>query len=151
MKYQFRLLALFVLLLVVIVPIVGASPPELPTFQSPPPEDYPPLPPINNPQDIGLWVAGAPALVLAVVEVLKRLKVIPDGSAGRWTFVGNVFLYVLFLVLGLFKIDVTGANVTSVIEILTEIGTLITMVVTSPFLFKLLRDMGVLNPLADRA
>lgn len=46
MKSNIRVLALFILLLVVVVPFVGASPPELPTFQSPPPipTEVPPLP-----------------------------------------------------------------------------------------------------------
>jgi len=146
-----RVLALVVLLVVVGVMLALPVMARPTTFDSPLPPPEPVLPPV----DLGgmeEWMAavGVGGVVLLLAELLKRLGVLPDGSAGLFATVCNVVVFAGLMVAGVFGFDVTAGGAQSVIEILTAIGQLALMVISSPVTFKLLRDANVLRPLPDR-
>jgi len=154
MKTRFCLIVAMALILSVLagVFVSAQNAPALMTFDSPLPPPGPVLPPVDLGEIEG-WMAtiGVGALALLLAELLKRLGVLPDGSAGLFATVCNVVAFAGLMVAGVFGFDVTGSSAQSVIEILTAIGQLALMVISSPITFKLLRDANVLKPLPSRA
>ncbi len=88
--------------------------------------------------------------MLLAVEILKQLNVLPDGKAGIAASVTNVVLFAALTVGGVFGFDITDSSAQNVIEILEQVGNLALMVVTSPLVFRFLREAGVLPHLKNR-
>ena len=122
------------------------------TFESPLPGEWPPVPPI----DLGgineyVALAGLSTVIMMVVEVLKRLGVVPDNQAARWTSLGNIVGFAVLSVVGVFGIDfATNTDIQNVLDLLTRIGQGILAILGSPLLFNMLRQWKILTPLAKR-
>lgn len=152
-----RFLVVVLLLLAVtgMVTAQGSTPPitATTTFTTPlPGGDWPPVPPI----DLGglneyVALAGLSSVIMLVVEVLKRLGVIPDGQASRWTSLGNIVGFAVLAVVGIFGIDfATNTDIQNVLDLLTRIGQGILAILGSPILFNLMRQWSILPPLTKR-
>jgi len=137
---------LVVTVLLTLVLVGGAMAQEPQPFISPPPGgEYPPLPDV----DVGGvedYVAslGIGAVVMVVIEILKRLQVIPDGQGGRWATVANIVIFAGLVVGGIFGVDFTGDTAQSIIDILQRVGQAILLIISSPIFFKILRSTEIL-------
>ena len=78
-----------------------------------------------------LALGGVAVFVSALLNVLKFLKVVPDGSADTWSLVINAVLF-LFFVVG----KVAGVDVDTIDKVLGGIGNLILILL--PFLGQVL-------------
>jgi len=92
-----------------------------------------------------LAMAGLSALIVGIVQILKALKVIPDGSAAQWATVLNVIAYATGIILGVFGVDLMAPGSQQVIGILQQVVALALMIVASPLLFRVLRYFGVMG------
>jgi len=142
----------FVIVLVVLVLALGmthmvlAQQPQ--PFDSPiPGEEFPPLPDVDTGK-IDEYIAslGLGSVVMVVIEILKQLKVVPDGQAGRWATLANVVLFGILAVAGVFGVDYTGDTARMVFDVLNRIGQVVLAILTSPIFFKGLRMAQVLKP-----
>ncbi len=146
---------LVVLVLLLMAGTVYADSP-LPTPQSPLPTpvsvEYPPVPPVDL-AEINEWLAsvGLLPLVLVAVEILKRVNVIPDGTAGRWSGVFSIVGFGALALLGVFGVDfANNTAIQNALEVLVRICQGILVVLGSPVLYKVLRELRVLSPLPSR-
>ncbi|RLC82119.1 MAG: hypothetical protein DRJ03_08855 [Chloroflexi bacterium] len=114
----------------------------------------PPAPDIPDPiaEPINEWAAGfgLSAFVMTVVEMLKRLGWLKDGTAGRWASLGNLLGFGILMVVGVFGVDIHGDAVHSIVEILTALAQLALMIVGAPFIHARLRSARVLRPMKNR-
>jgi hypothetical protein len=111
----------------------------------------PVLPPVDL-GSINSWLAllGVLPLVPIVIELLKRVGVVKDGTAAVWSSLGNILLFFVLTVLGVVGVDVSGDAATDVYAILIQLGTLLLMVFGSPAMYKLARAFGIVKPLPGR-
>jgi len=140
---------LLVAILLCMTMTVMAQPPE--PFNSPLP-GWPPVPPVDL-TGVNEWMAmgGLSAVGLAVIEVLKRLGVIPDGAASRWASIFNIVGFAVLTIVGVFGVDVVNnTDIQNVFDMLVRVCQAVLVVLGSPLLFKLVRRMGILPPLKDR-
>ena len=140
----------------VVVPVVGQEVgrgPAMLAFGSPiePPGGWPPVPDVDT-GGLEDYVAamGLGAIITVVIEILKRLKVIPDGQAGRWATIANVLAYGALVVAGIFGIDYSGDKAKAILALLHQIGQIVLAIISSPIFFRLLRQMNVLPELPQR-
>lgn len=117
----------------------------------PPGEEWPPVPPV----DLGgieeyVGLVGLGGVITVVVEVLKRLKVVPDGQAGRWTTIANIVGFAVLVGLGVLGVDYTGDAAAGIFDLLERIGQAVLLVISSPLFFQVLRSMGVFPQLKGR-
>ena len=116
--------------------------------------DSPLLPPIGGvdlgPETDYLAAAGIGSIITLVVEILKRLKVLPDGSAGKIATVANVVVFAVLYVAGVFGFDVGTDAAQNIVAILHQVGVLVLQIVSSPVLFGILRNAKVITPMASR-
>lgn len=135
----------------VMVPVVMAHP--LPTFTSPvpPPEDeWPPVPDVDTGSLTDYVSAiGLGAVITVVIEILKRLSVIPDGQAGRWATIANVVAFAGLVVAGVFGVDYSGDQAAAIFDLLHRIGQAVLTIISSPIFFQVLRGAGVLPKMAS--
>jgi len=115
-------------------------------------EEMPPLPPV----DVGgikdyVAMLGVGSVILVVVEILKRLKVLPDGTAGRWATLANIVAFAGLAVAGVFGVDFGSDYIQNILDLLQRVGQAVLTILSSPLLFRLLRKGGILGPLAGRA
>lgn len=145
------ILSMLVVLAGLIVAALMVSPAVANAQPSPTTFNSPILPPVDLGGVEG-WLAaiGLLPFVPIVVEILKRFKVIPDGSAATWSTFINIALFFLLTVLGVFGIDVSGDSAQSIYAILIQVGTLILMIFGSPALYRLARHFGIVKPMAGR-
>lgn len=108
--------------------------------------------PITNIPEIdqALGAAGLGLLVMVIVEILKRLLVIPDGQAGIWATILGVLGYLVILVLGYFRIDLTQGPAQDVVALFIKLGEMALALITALGGFGLLRKANVLPPMASR-
>ncbi len=93
---------------------------------------------------------GLGVLVMAVVQVLKRLGVIPDGWGGSMAAILNiVILLVLTVGVEVFKVDLEGEQAVAVLGVLKLIGELMLAVLTSVTTFGKARAANVYGFRAD--
>ena len=139
-----------VLLLVgVLVLLVGCTPAPITAF------DSPLLPPIEGvdlaPGTDYLVAVGIGGLITILVEILKRTKVLPDGSAGQVATTLNVVVFAGLYVAGVFGFDVGTDAAQNIVSILHQVGVLALQIVSSPVLFGQLRNAGVMPKVTGRA
>jgi hypothetical protein len=136
----------------VVVPVGLARGAMVLTFESPiEPGEWPPVPDV----DVGgikdyVAAVGLGAIITVVIEILKRLAIIPDGQAGRWATIANVVVYAILVVAGIFGIDYSGDKAKAIFALLHQIGQIVLAIISSPIFFKLLRQMNVLPELPQR-
>ena len=127
--------------------------PAMLAFESPiePPGDWPPVPDVDT-GGLEDYVAamGLGAIITVVIEILKRLTVIPDGQAGRWATIANVLAYAALVIAGIFGIDYSGDKARAIFDLLHQIGLIVLAIISSPIFFRLLRQMNVLPELPQR-
>lgn len=114
-------------------------------------EGTPPLPPV----DVGgvkdyIATLGVGSVILVAVEILKRLKVLPDGAAGRWATLANIVAFAGLAVAGVFGVDFGSDNIQNILDLLERVGQAVLTIISSPLLFRFLREGGILGPLAGR-
>lgn len=114
-------------------------------------EGMPPLPPVDV-GEVKDYVAalGVGSVILVAVEILKRLKVLPDGAAGRWATLANIVAFAGLAVAGVFGVDFGNDNIQNILNLLERVGQAVITIISSPLLFRLLREGGILGPLAGR-
>jgi len=140
----------------VAVPVMGqdlARGPAAVMFESPiePPGDWPPVPDVDMGGLEGYVAAmGLGAIITVVIEILKLLKAIPDGQAGRWATIANVVVYAILVIAGIFGIDYSGDKAKAIFDLLHQIGQIVLAIISSPIFFRLLRQMNVLPELPQR-
>jgi len=84
-------------------------------------------------------MVGLGALLAAIIEVLKKLGVIPDGYAGLAAAIANVVVFaVIEIAIGFFDIDLTTLD-----GILAMIAALVTAIAGSLLTHKAGRAMKV--------
>ena len=131
----------------------SAVPCESLAFESPvdPPGGWPPVPDVDMGGLEGYVAAmGLGAIITVVIEILKRLKAIPDGQAGRWATIANVVVYAILVIAGIFGIDYSGDKAKAIFDLLHQIGQIVLAIISSPIFFRLLRQMNVLPELPQR-
>jgi len=156
LKAQVVFLSLLVVAVTVgvLVPFALAQAPgPATTFESPipPPEEWPPVPDV----DVGgltdyVGAIGLGAVITVVIEILKRLKVVPDGQAGRWATIANVVAFAVLVFCGVFGVDYSGDQAKAIFDLLHRIGQAILTIISSPILFKVLREANVLPEMISR-
>jgi hypothetical protein len=101
---------------------------------------------------LGEYVAavGVGAVIMVVIEILKRIGVIPDGQAGVWVSVANVVAFAGLYVADVFGFDVMGDLPQQVLEILEQVGKLILMFLSAVGSFKAARSARVIKPMKSR-
>ena len=110
-------------------------------FDSPlPGSEYPPLPPV----DVGgmedyVASVGIGAVVMMIIEILKKLGAVPDGQAGRWATVANIVIFAGLVVAGIFGVNYAGDDARMLYDLLNRIGQAALLVVSSPLLFEAMR------------
>lgn len=127
--------------------------PAMLAFESPiePPEGWPPVPDVDTGGLEGYVAAmGLGAIITVVIEILKRLKMIPDGQAGRWATIANVVVYAALVVAGIFGIDYSSDKAKMFFDLLHQVGQIVLAIISSPIFFRLLRQMNVLPELPQR-
>ena len=151
MKGKLFLMMLVVLLVLVPQQVLAQSGP----FDSPlpplPDGEYPHLPPV----DLGgmedyVASVGIGAVIMVAIEILKRLNVVPDGQAGRWATIANVIAFAGLVVAGVFGVDYSGDQARAILDLLERVGQAALMIISSPLLFRFLREAGVLPLLKER-
>ena len=121
--------------LLVAVPVYAQEGPELPDIG--PIEEY-------------VGAVGVGAVIMILVEILKRLGAIPDGQAGMWATIANVVAFAVLYILGAFGFDVMGDLPQQILEILEQVGKLLLMLLSAIGSFKVLRSANVLKPMQSR-
>lgn len=86
---------------------------------------------------------GIGAIIMLVVEVLKKTGVVPDGKAGILSSILNVAAFLGLLIAGEFGFDVMGPESQDIIAILETVGKLVLMVVSSPVLYRQMKAAEV--------
>jgi hypothetical protein len=136
MKKLLYVIALLTVLLVVVSPVYAAQeqPPGVPDF---------------------VWQAlvsvGLGTLIMTITEILKRLGVLPDGSAGVATVILCAIGYIVLRVLGMYGIDLGEGTAQVIIEALTALGELALSIISAIYTYKTARIAQVLKPLPGRS
>jgi len=147
MKVRVGLLIVALLMLVLILPVMAQQPQP---FDSPiPGEEFPPLPDVDTGKiDDYIASLGLGSVVMVVIEILKQLKVVPDGQAGRWATLANIVLFAVLAVAGVFGVNYAGDTARMIFDVLNRIGQVVLAILASPIFFKGLRMAQVLKPQA---
>lgn len=96
-----------------------------------------------------LTALGIGPCVMLIVEVIKRLGLLPDGTAGKAAVISNIVAYAALLILGVYEIDLSG-NITAVTGVLHGILTILLQIISALKSYGYLRDAEVIKPLAGR-
>lgn len=102
---------------------------------------------------LGEYVAavGVGAVIMVIIEILKRVGAIPDGEAGKWAGIANVIAFAGLYVAGVFGFDMMGDLPQQVLNILEQVGKLILMFLSAIGSFKAARSARVIKPMRARA
>ena len=132
MKVKLFILILVLLSLVLVIPAYAQEGPDLP--------DVGP---------IGEYVAavGVGAVIMVLIEILKRLGVIPDGQAGQWAGIANVVAFAVLYVLNVFNLDVMGDLPQRILAVLEQVGKFVLMLLSAVGSFKAARSAKMLKPM----
>jgi len=135
-KKMLLILSLVLLIMAIPVAVYAQGGPELP--------DIGPL---------GEYVAavGVGAVIMVVIEILKRVGVVPDGQAGKWAGIANVVAFAALYILNVFEFNVMGELPQQVLGILEQVGKLILMLLSAIGSFKAARSARVIKPMRMRA
>lgn len=154
---KFLITILLILTLVVVVPAALAQDPE-PTPEGIGGTELPiydleqPVIPGEIETGIEDWMTtlGLGGFSLVLVEILKRLGVVPDGQAGKWATTINVLLFAALAVAGTFGLDLQGDTFQNVAAVLQQLGKLAMAIMSSPMFHSMLRGASIVNPLPSR-
>jgi len=131
--------AVFGLLCMIVTPIAAQG-----LFQEAPITGIPMI-------DDALVSAALGTVILGIVELLKRLRILPDGTAGIWASAAGVVTFAVMQLAGGYGVDVMDPEIQWYVSVATKIVDLALLVLTPIVEFKALRAARVFPPLRERA
>ena len=116
------------------------------------------LTPVVQAQGVDLAITGIPvidqalvafglgAVLTPIVEILKRLGLLPDGTAGKVHAVLGILLYALVLAADIFSMDLAGETAQLIIVGLTQAANMALTIISGITTFGILRKGQIFNP-----